>query len=495
MAQTVKLKRSAVADAIPTIGQLDLGEVAINTYDGKMYIKKDDGTAAIVEVGGGATNLDALTDVAITTPATNDVLKYDGTTWVNSQVAAGGSVYYKDPVRVATVANGTLATAFANGQNVDGLTLTTGTRILIKNQSTTSENGIYVVNATGAPTRASDMDDNSEAQRGVAVYVQFGNANGGSNWQLVAGNADPIVIGTNSNLWLPVQGIAAYGMNSWTPSVASAANSIAIGNGNTVSGNYSIAIGQGNNWGNGTNSIAIGQSVASSGSSNTVSIGALNSVSSNCTAVGYNAEAFSGSFSTAYATSVGIATRANSNSIAIGNGAVASTRNSIAMGYGAAAPFECAFGISLGRFSTAGDILIGQAHLWVQTTNATSTELGVFGTNSQSAGTTTPTSRIILANDSTYLFDCDIVARNTTTDTQSKVWNVKFGIRRGTSAANTALIGTPTYTVFGQDTGTENWDITVTADTANGRPNISVTGEASKTIRWVANIRMTKVSG
>lgn len=51
MAQTIKLKRSSVSGNIPLTTQLDLGEVAINTFDGKMYIKKDDGTEHIVEVG------------------------------------------------------------------------------------------------------------------------------------------------------------------------------------------------------------------------------------------------------------------------------------------------------------------------------------------------------------------------------------------------------------------------------------------------------------
>jgi hypothetical protein len=49
----VKLKRSAVGGAIPTTGQLALGEVAINTFDGKLFIKKDNGTESIVEIGNG----------------------------------------------------------------------------------------------------------------------------------------------------------------------------------------------------------------------------------------------------------------------------------------------------------------------------------------------------------------------------------------------------------------------------------------------------------
>ena len=53
MAQTIKLKRSATAGAEPTTSQLELGEVAINTHDGKMYIKKSaGGTESIVEISG-----------------------------------------------------------------------------------------------------------------------------------------------------------------------------------------------------------------------------------------------------------------------------------------------------------------------------------------------------------------------------------------------------------------------------------------------------------
>ena len=61
MAQTIKLRRSATAGATPTTSQLELGEVAINTYDGKMYIKKNvGGTESIVELGSGLTPADAI---------------------------------------------------------------------------------------------------------------------------------------------------------------------------------------------------------------------------------------------------------------------------------------------------------------------------------------------------------------------------------------------------------------------------------------------------
>lgn len=53
MANTFKLKRSSVPSKVPTTGDLQLGELALNTYDGKLYTKKDNGTASIVEIGAG----------------------------------------------------------------------------------------------------------------------------------------------------------------------------------------------------------------------------------------------------------------------------------------------------------------------------------------------------------------------------------------------------------------------------------------------------------
>ena len=67
MAQTIKLKRSSTSGRIPTTSDLALGEVAINTYDGKMYIKKNvGGTESIVEIGGSSgTVTDAFKTIAV----------------------------------------------------------------------------------------------------------------------------------------------------------------------------------------------------------------------------------------------------------------------------------------------------------------------------------------------------------------------------------------------------------------------------------------------
>jgi len=57
MANTVKLKRSAVQGRVPSTSDLALGEIALNTYDGKLFIKKDDGTASVVEVGSDVSSV------------------------------------------------------------------------------------------------------------------------------------------------------------------------------------------------------------------------------------------------------------------------------------------------------------------------------------------------------------------------------------------------------------------------------------------------------
>jgi hypothetical protein len=102
----------------------------------------------------------------------------------------------KQSVRAATTEALTLASDFENGDVVDGVTLVTGDRILIKNQGTASENGIYVVAASGAPTRATDADSNTEVTPGMFTFVEEGTVNADSGWVLTTNGS--ITLGTTS---------------------------------------------------------------------------------------------------------------------------------------------------------------------------------------------------------------------------------------------------------------------------------------------------------
>jgi hypothetical protein len=81
-------------------------------------------------------------------------------------------------VQAATTANVTLASAIENGDTLDGVTLATGNRVLVKNQTDKTENGIYVVKASGAPDRADDYNTAGEVDAGDFIFVEAGTANG-----------------------------------------------------------------------------------------------------------------------------------------------------------------------------------------------------------------------------------------------------------------------------------------------------------------------------
>lgn len=112
---------------------------------------------------------------------------------------------WKQPVRAATTTNGALATAFASGQVIDGVTLATGDRILIKDQTAGAENGIYVVTA-GAPTRATDADSTAEIEN-ATVFVSLGTVNADKAYTQTA---TVTTVGTTAQTWVQFGGGAAY---------------------------------------------------------------------------------------------------------------------------------------------------------------------------------------------------------------------------------------------------------------------------------------------
>ena len=122
--------------------------------------------------------------------------------------AAVVGIDWKPSVRAASTVNATLSSAFANGSVVDGVTLSTGDRILIKNQTTGSENGIYVVNASGAPTRSSDADTSAEVTGGFAVFIEEGTLNADTGYVLT--NNGAVTLGTTALTFTQFSGTGTY---------------------------------------------------------------------------------------------------------------------------------------------------------------------------------------------------------------------------------------------------------------------------------------------
>lgn len=127
----------------------------------------------------------------------------------------------KEAVRAATTAalpaythNAGVLTASANGALAaqDGVTLTTGDRFLVKNESGASEkyNGIYTLTDAGSAgtpwvlTRATDADADAEVKPGLTVFVSEGTVNGNNSWALITDA--PITVGTTALTFTQVSG-------------------------------------------------------------------------------------------------------------------------------------------------------------------------------------------------------------------------------------------------------------------------------------------------
>ncbi len=110
--------------------------------------------------------------------------------------AARSGLDVKQSVRAATTGPINISADLENGDTIDGVTLATGDRVLVKNQSTGSENGIYVVVASGAASRATDADTSAEVTSGMFTFVSEGTTNADSGWVLTTN--DTITLGTTA---------------------------------------------------------------------------------------------------------------------------------------------------------------------------------------------------------------------------------------------------------------------------------------------------------
>jgi hypothetical protein len=140
--------------------------------------------------------------------------------------AARSGLDVKDSVRAATTGPVNLANQLEAGDVLDtDVTLVAGDRVLVKDQTTASENGIYVVQASGAAVRATDFDSNAEVTPGAFTFVEEGTLNADSGW----------VLTTNGTINVGVTGL------TWA--LFSVAGSIFAGDGLTKTGNTLNVVG------------------------------------------------------------------------------------------------------------------------------------------------------------------------------------------------------------------------------------------------------------
>jgi hypothetical protein len=205
---------TAAAAPIISAGAIDAGKIAGSL---KPSGSAAAGTEALRAIGttastalAGNTRLDQITaptaSVSLNSQKLTNVLdptsSQDAATKSYVDTTAQG-LDAKASVRAATTAAGTLATSFENGDVIDGVTLATGDRILVKDQAAGAENGIYTVNASGAPTRATDADSWTELVSAF-TFVEEGTTNADSGWTSTV-NAGG-TLGTTAVTWVQFSG-------------------------------------------------------------------------------------------------------------------------------------------------------------------------------------------------------------------------------------------------------------------------------------------------
>jgi len=210
------------APATPAAGQIYFNTTAnvYEVYNGTAWVSflpSNSSLATIAAANASASAIAAsgqkITGLADPTDAQDAATK----AYVD---AARTGLDVKASVRVATTANITLS----GTQTIDGVSLSVGDRVLVKNQSTASENGIYDV-AESTWARSADANTSAEVTSGMFTFVTAGTANDNSGWVLTTN--DPITLDTTNLTFAQFSG----------------AGSIDAGDGLTKTGNTLNAVG------------------------------------------------------------------------------------------------------------------------------------------------------------------------------------------------------------------------------------------------------------
>ena len=161
----------------------------------------------------------------------------------------------KNPCRTATTANITLS----GEQTVDGIAVVADDRVLVKNQTDQTENGVYTA-STGSWARAKDFDGNNDIVQGTLVLVSAGTVAAGQLYQVTTAN--PITIDTSNIVFAAIAvstanailtGLGAMGTGTGIVAQTAAAtfakrtltgtsNQISVSNGDGVSGNPTFSL-------------------------------------------------------------------------------------------------------------------------------------------------------------------------------------------------------------------------------------------------------------
>jgi len=172
------------------------------------------------------------------------------------------------------------------------------------------------------------------------------------------------------------------------------------------------------------------------------------------------------------------------NAVAIGQASAAQAQDSIALGPQSLTRLRGQQAWATGRFSTTGDAQQGHYALRASTINNSPTVLFLDG-----PGGSLP---LALPDDSTWTFRAVVTAHRQDASDGHGGWELKGVIYRGAGAGTVAIQGKVSSQVIGRSN--TSWNVTATADTATGALKFTVTGQNSKTIRWLAVVETVEIT-
>jgi hypothetical protein len=229
------------------------------------------------------------------------------------------------------------------------------------------------------------------------------------------------------------------------------------------------------------------------GSGNTASGNYAHAEGQSCTASGdcSHAEGNNTVASGFYSHAQGASSTASANyAHAEGNGGTASGNFSHVEGFQGAAPRYAQHAKASGQFAAIGDAQLASFVARRSTTDATASILSFDGSGTVvTSGATTNVLTLAVAR--ALKFRVEVIARRTDVEGTVAGWTIEGVLARETSG-NVRIVGS-TVTTKWYDSGAANWTVTATADTTNQCLAITATGEAAKTIRWVAALYTVEV--
>ncbi len=183
--------------------------------------------------------------------------------------------------------------------------------------------------------------------------------------------------------------------------------------------------------------------------------------------------------------SAGNVVSGSTNAVALGGtdqlSSIAASNFVILGGQNSILTLQSIIGTPASQFTSTNVCSGFEVNLRVQTTDATPTNMTIDG--DAASGFT----RLVLANNHQITFSAQIVAGGTASTNAAGI-TIEGVIKKGTTAATTSLVGTPTKVTY-KDAGFAAVDVNVLADTTNGALLIQVTGIAATTINWVCKLQ------